>query len=376
MSYILNERYRLRGWYKLPNGLFDTWKKEAEFPEQGVFLLLMKCDGAHALAPETLSDQEKEILKDLEKKKIIRPARFWETLKPEQAYQTYPARYREEVHWSVTGACNLNCRHCFMSAPQAKHGSPSHEEIIRVADQLAECGIFRVGITGGEPLIREDFLDIIDALKEREIGISVIYTNGWLLDEQLLDELDRRQVHPGFQLSFDGVGWHDFLRGIPGAEERTLKALKMLQERKHRVSVSMCVHRKNAHTIRESVNLMASLGVISMKLGGMMQLGEWARQEVLDLQLTPSEEQAVFEQYIPQYFEDNAPVSIMMHGSFSYTRGEKNWSIFNERKCSEEDEKVAPACGVLSNSFSSARTGWWRPVWECATAGSRRVFPI
>lgn len=69
MSYILNERYRLRGWYKLPNGLFDTWKKEAEFPEQGVYLLLMKCDGAHALAPETLSDQEKEILKDLEKKK-------------------------------------------------------------------------------------------------------------------------------------------------------------------------------------------------------------------------------------------------------------------------------------------------------------------
>ena len=37
-------------------------------------------------------------------------------------------------------------------------------------------------------------------------------------------------MHPNFQLSFDGVGWHDFLRGIDGAEEKTIAALKSQNE--------------------------------------------------------------------------------------------------------------------------------------------------
>ena len=173
---------------------------------------------------------------------LIHEAEPGELLQEHQVYKTYPARYRKEVHWSVTGACNLRCRHCFMSAPQAKHGNPTHEEIIRVADQLAECGIFRVGITGGEPLIRKDLFAIIDALIEREIRITVIYTNGWLMDETFLKELEKRNVHPSFQLSYDGKGWHDFLRGIEGCEERTDRALRLLQKGGYDVSAAMCLH--------------------------------------------------------------------------------------------------------------------------------------
>ena len=375
MKYILDSRYRLRGWYKLPGGLYDNWKKEAVFPENNAYLLLLKCDGAHEIDPETLGEEEKKILEGLEKERVIRPARFWELLKPEQMYKQYPARYREEAHWSVTGACNLKCRHCFMSAPHARHGSPSHEEIINVADQLAECGVCRVGITGGEPLIREDFLEIIDAMLEREIGISTLYTNGWLVDEKLLDEFEKRDLYCGFQLSYDGVGCHDFLRGVPGAEERTLNAIRLLQERKFPVSVAMCVHRKNKHTIRESVNLMASMGVRSIKLGSMMQLGEWAKPEVLDLQMTPAEEQELFEEYIPQYFEDNAPLSIMMHGSFMYTPGDKTWGIYNERKITEEESKHALACGVLGKNFYIGADGMVAPCMGMCDCGYASHFP-
>lgn len=375
MRYILNERYRLRGWYKLPTGLYDTEMKKAVFPDRETYLLLLRCDGVHEIDPEALSEKEKKGLAELERDGVVRPARIWEILKPEQAYRTYPARYREEAHWSVTGACNLKCRHCFMSAPHAKHGSPSHEEILRVADQLAECGVCQVGITGGEPLIREDFLEIVDAVNERDIGISTIYTNGWLVDEKLLDELEKRNVHPGFQLSFDGVDWHDFLRGVPGAEERTLNALKLLQDRDYSVSVSMCLHRNNQHTIRETVNLMASLGVAGMKLGAMMQKGEWALPEVRDLQLTPAEEQALFEEYIPQYFEDNAPLSIMLGGSFMYSPGEETWSIFNERSCTAQEEQHMLACGVLGKNFYIGADGMVAPCMGMCECGYAVRFP-
>ena len=226
MRYILSERYRLWGWYKLPAGLFDNARKTPAFLEREDYLVLLRCDGAHDFDQPT--PRERETLKALEDDGVIRPARFWELLRPEQEYRSYPARYRQEAHWSVTGACNLKCRHCFMSAPHAKHGSPSHEEILGVVDQLAECGVCQVGITGGEPLIREDFLDIVDALLERDIAISTIYTNGWLVDERLLERLESRSIRPNFQLSYDGVGCHDFLRGVPGAEERALGALRLL----------------------------------------------------------------------------------------------------------------------------------------------------
>ena len=373
MRYILNERFRLRGWYKLPSGLFDNVRKTPVFLDKEDYLVLLKCDGAHDFDPPT--QKEQEILKEFEDEGIIRPARFWELLKPEQEYRSYPARYRQEAHWSVTGACNLKCRHCFMSAPHAKHGSPSHEEIMRVVDQLAECGVCQVGITGGEPLIREDFLDIVDALLERDIHIATIYTNGWLVDEELLEKLESRDILPAFQLSFDGVGCHDFLRGVPGAEERTLNALRLLKEHGFTVAVSMCVHRKNRHTIRETVRLMASLGVIGMKIGAIMPQGEWMQPEVRDLQMTPEEEQEVFEEYIPQYFEDDAPLNIMLSGSFMYTPGDKEWGIFNERRCTEAEEKQMLACGVLGKNFYIGADGMVAPCMGMCDTGYASHFP-
>ena len=162
MKYILDRRYRLRGWHKLPTGLYDTRQYEAQFFAPESYRLLLHCDGDHEIDIDELPDKQKELMEGLLAKGVIRPSGWLDFLLPEQQYKTYPARYRREVHWSVTGECNLQCRHCFMSAPAGKYGSPSYEEIVRVADMLAQCGVFRVGLTGGEPLIRSDLLRILD----------------------------------------------------------------------------------------------------------------------------------------------------------------------------------------------------------------------
>lgn len=175
MRYILDKRYRLRGWQKSRTGLFDCAKKTATFLEKEKYLLLLQCDGVHDLDPAQFSAGTREYFEEQLEQGIIRPAEPGEYLFPEQEYRVYPAEYRQEVQWSVTGACNLKCRHCFMSAPHAKHGVPSYEQLVYIADQLAECGVFRVGLTGGEPLVRDDLPDLLDMLNEREIGVSTIY---------------------------------------------------------------------------------------------------------------------------------------------------------------------------------------------------------
>ncbi len=375
MKYILEARYRLRGWHGTPTGLYDTRTHAARFVAQEVYPLLLKCDAVQDVEPEELPEREKRFLHELLDEKIIRHAGRWDYLLPEQRYHAYPARYRKNAHWSITGSCNLRCLHCFMSAPRSKHGVPSRSEIMDVVDQLAECGVFSVGITGGEPLIREDFPEIIDALCAREIAVTTIYTNGWRIDEGFLDALERKGVRPAFQLSFDGVGRHDFLRGVSGAEEKTLTALRLLKERGYAAAVSMCLHRENADVLRETVKRLAALGVKSLKCASMMELGEWASPKVAALRLTKQEELELFEQYIPEYFEDDAPLSIMLSGAFLYEKGSDCWGIFYHRECPEEEEDQRLSCPVLGEAFYIGADGLVAPCQGMCDCDFGKNFP-
>ena len=377
MKYVLDERLVLRGWERAPFAVFNTLTKQTAFAPKEQFIQLMRCDGAHDMDLSSMEGPNGDFLRSMEAKGVIRPARLGEFLLPEQEYRRYPARYKRNAHWSITGSCNLRCRHCFMSAPHAKHGNPTHEQLMGVVDQLAECGVFQVGLTGGEPLIREDFLDIVEALTERGIGIDVIYTNGWLVDEQLLDALDKASPDrkTPFQLSFDGVGRHDFLRGVPGAEERALDALKLLQEHEHPVNVSFCLHRGNMDVVRDTVRLLASLGVRGMKVGTMMGLGEWMNPELRDLELTREETFAFFERYIPQYFEDDAPMSIMLSGVFTYSPGNPSWSSFLEARTTAEERKELPTCGSLVPNFYIGADGVVAPCMGMADCGIASTLP-
>lgn len=91
------------------------------------------------------------------------------------------------VRISVTDRCNLRCVYCM---PEEGVGSISHEEILRfgeierVCQILAENGIQKIKLTGGEPLVRRRLPELAAALK-RIPGIKslTITTNGVLLEE-------------------------------------------------------------------------------------------------------------------------------------------------------------------------------------------------
>ena len=373
--YILNRQFWLRGWHGLPYGIYDTKMKRALFVDEESYQVIMKCDAEQEIDPDSLSERQKRLLAEMTRDHIVSKAGPYDFLGREQAYTAYPARYREEVHWSITGACNLKCRHCFMSAPEAKHGEPSLDELRNIADQLKECGYFNVSLTGGEPLIRKDLPEFLDLLKERGITVSTIFSNGWLISESLLDMLEEKGFHPSFQLSFDGVGWHDFLRGVYGAEARTARALELLQKRRIPVTVSMCMHRKNAHVIRDSISFLAKLGVHSVKLSQMMELGAWADPDLEPLKLTGEEQYSIYERYIPQYFEDDAPTALILGGTFFYFPGSSDYGMNFVRHCSKEKEGKTLTCAVLGKTFYIGADGMVAPCQGMADCEFAKNFP-
>ncbi|MGM0470350.1 MAG: radical SAM protein, partial [Promethearchaeati archaeon] len=83
----------------------------------------------------------------------------------------------------ITARCNLNCKHCYINLRAndeiAKRNELSKEDIKEIIDESISLGAISCTLTGGEPLLRGDFIDIYLYLKKKGILVSV-FTNATL----------------------------------------------------------------------------------------------------------------------------------------------------------------------------------------------------
>lgn len=316
MYYRLKKQFLLRGWEKLPYALVDRETGLALFINAEEMDALQLCNGRIDLDISLIPENIRKMIPEMEKNGVIERCNAKESILPEQEYRKYPARYIRSAHWSVTGRCNYRCKHCYMSAPDAKYGELSHEQIMKMVNELGECGVMNVSLSGGEPLVRSDFQEIVDGLLEQKINITQIYSNGALVKEPLLKFLDSRGIHPEFNMSYDGKGCHDWLRGIPGAEEAVDRAFRLCKDWGFPTGAEMCLHQGNRDTLRESVLHLKDVGCRSLKTNPVSNVGEWQKNGYG--KSIPTEELfQIYLDYIPQFYEDGMPLSLMLGGFFS-----------------------------------------------------------
>ena len=157
MFYKLKSNYILRGWEGTPWVLIQRPQNYSWRLTENEFQALMLCDGETELSDGMFDETIERELKQLEKDGLIEAYTFASPLHPEQYYKYYHNRYVERVFWPITGRCNFHCRHCYMDAPDAALGELSTAEAFDLIDQMEECGVQNVDITGGEPFVRKDF---------------------------------------------------------------------------------------------------------------------------------------------------------------------------------------------------------------------------
>ena len=371
--YLITQDHILRGWKALPFAIQHLQNGRTEFLPKAEYLLLAHCDGRHDMDRAALSDRENALLDHWLKGGFIRPAGPGENLLPHQEYVLYDTRFKESVQWSITGRCNYRCRHCFMSAPHAVLGEPSFDECMRMLDDFARCGIRTINLTGGEPLVRKDFWEIVDRILEKQLRIGVIYSNGKLTDETFFQNLLKRKIRPDIQFSFDGVGWHDWLRGVDGAEEIVKKALSRCRELGFRTSCSMCLFRENRNTLRESVNLLAELGCGALKVNVTSPQGEWLHEQ--DHILTQEEAYQAYMDYLPDYFADGMPVPLMLEGFFVYEKNKRKVGSAFEKNCKEADFGKCAMCGHVRSTLYVSPQGLVLPCMSLAGTPVEDQFP-
>lgn len=95
------------------------------------------------------------------------------------------------VIYSITNRCNLHCKGCYHQALRA-FAKPdlSDEEMRRVVTNAKELGVSFFVIAGGEPLTRKELFNIT---KDNPEIIFFIFTNGLLIDDQVISQLKRQK---------------------------------------------------------------------------------------------------------------------------------------------------------------------------------------
>lgn len=261
--YVLAPGVKLRSWRLVPRAFYYHLSETAMKLSSEEWDFLKQCDGKHIQEKSTLLDS-------LAARKIICPATS-ERPRPE-AWQLpvfCDNRYVPGANWSITGSCNLKCRHCFMAKDAV--GAPAFhtftwDECVSLIDEMNKCGIHAVKITGGEPLLHPNFLDILKYIDKKGMIVSEINTNGTFITDELLKSISGLSYRPLWKISLDCIGYHDWMRGVPGSEEKALQAFERCRSHGFATFAQTCVHKGNINSLLATAEKLEELGCSVMRI--------------------------------------------------------------------------------------------------------------
>ena len=124
----------------------------------------------------------------------------------------------------VTSRCDCSCVHCSARDRRALDELPLHTWR-RIISRLQEMGVSILGLTGGEPLMRADLEQLIQAIDDR--SVSYVFTNGRRMTASRARALaDAGLFGLGVSLDSPVAAEHDARRGVAGVHAAALKAME------------------------------------------------------------------------------------------------------------------------------------------------------
>lgn len=177
----------------------------------------------------------------------------------------------------MTTACNEHCRHC---GSKCEKNVPidilSADEIKNFLDTVKEdfdVSKIRLCITGGEPLLRTDFFEIMEYA--HSLGFQWGMTsNGTLISEEIAQRLKATGMKT-ISVSIDGLrDTHDWFRDSTGSYDRTIHGIEnLLRQGFEHVQVTTVVHRRNINELKKMYRQFRKLGIKSWRVINVEPIG-------------------------------------------------------------------------------------------------------
>jgi radical SAM protein with 4Fe4S-binding SPASM domain len=201
-----------------------------------------------------------------------------------QRIQSWSLSPPSTVFFNITSRCNLRCKHCVVNACDSNDEETSLAEYSRISDEMFDYGVRDIVLSGGEPLIHKNFLEIAQYSKEKGFSLQ-ISSNGTLINKNMAKILTELEVT--LQVSLDGATSkvHDDFRQTPGSWKRAINGIKNLVEMGVPVVIGSTVTSLNISQIPLIYELAANLGTSAFRIIPFVPFGRGHANR--DLEVTP-----------------------------------------------------------------------------------------
>jgi MoaA/NifB/PqqE/SkfB family radical SAM enzyme len=172
-----------------------------------------------------------------------------------------------KVFFNITKKCNLFCTHCYNDSGYRNSPELEFEHVSRALQELQNRGIFKVTISGGEPLFHSHISEILQFLGDLDLVVSLI-TNGIPVTPSLAKRISETRNLRSITVSIDGATAqeNDVVRG-DGSFDRALQGLRVLREYyAGKLAVRITLMKTNLASIYRFPRLLSDLGVEELKV--------------------------------------------------------------------------------------------------------------
>ncbi|TYL40680.1 radical SAM/SPASM domain-containing protein [Natronococcus pandeyae] len=225
---------------------------------------------------------------------------------------------RPVVVWNATRRCNLYCSHCYAAAetvPAA--GEFSTTEAKAFLDQLADYGAPVVLFSGGEPLVREDLVELVAYAADRGLR-PVLSSNGTLVTREKARALrDAGLQYAG--ISVDGLPErNDRFRGKDGAFDAAVRGIENCLEVGLKTGLRYTITEANAADLEGVVDLLVDVGLDRFCFYHLDYGGRGA--EIVDADLSPRKKRDAVERLCEltlEYHDRGEEIETLLVGNYA-----------------------------------------------------------
>lgn len=172
---------------------------------------------------------------------------FWDKMKGKRM----PLSFDIEI----TARCNNDCRHCYINLPagdtDAKKEELTFDEIKKIADEAVSMGTLSCLISGGEPLLRDDFSDIYLYFKKKGLLVGV-FTNATLIKDEHI-KLFKKYPPRNIEVTVYGVTKETYgkVTRRPGNFDAFMRGINLLAEAGLKIRYKTIAMRSTFHEMSE-----------------------------------------------------------------------------------------------------------------------------
>lgn len=245
------------------------------------------------------------------------------------------------VMLEMTNGCNVHCRHCYIG-DHAPKGELTLAEFEDILDQLAAAGTLFLTLSGGEPLVRDDFFQIAAQARERSFSL-VLFSNGTLITPEVADRLAELYLQR-VEISLLGgqAATHDRIMCVPGSFDRALRGAGLLIERGVHVQLKTTWMRENIEEAEQILDLVKEMGATFRGAYSVIHRRDGSA-ETADMRATAEQLRARAQRAFDRYGDQSVPPDPV--------------------PLTDEQKRDTPACGT---GQTSCRIGAYGNVYPCA----------